>query len=174
MIASSWVSPSRNRSMWRCSICTAVSAWRAQRFERWPTSPRSTVSPCSASSSARTSSPRAGGWRERVHLESVVRKRHRGRARAYRCRRVRHRRPPSSTSRQPRTHLAGSKRRAHRTREPDTRSPLPVDVQREIAAAMFLSAETVKSYSARVFQKLGVRNRVEAAAIVHRSPEFSQ
>jgi DNA-binding NarL/FixJ family response regulator len=45
---------------------------------------------------------------------------------------------------------------------------------REIAAALFLSAETVKSYLAQVFQKLGVRNRVEAAAFVHRSPDFKQ
>jgi DNA-binding NarL/FixJ family response regulator len=45
---------------------------------------------------------------------------------------------------------------------------------REIAAALFLSAETIKSYLAQVFQKLGVRNRVEAAAFVHRSLDFSQ
>lgn len=43
---------------------------------------------------------------------------------------------------------------------------------REIAAALFLSSETVKSYLSKTFQKLGVRNRVEAAAFVHRSPEF--
>jgi DNA-binding NarL/FixJ family response regulator len=43
---------------------------------------------------------------------------------------------------------------------------------REIAAALFLSAETVKSYLARIFQKLEVRNRTQAAAFVHRSPDF--
>jgi DNA-binding NarL/FixJ family response regulator len=45
---------------------------------------------------------------------------------------------------------------------------------REIAAALFLSTETIKSYLAQVFQKLRVRNRVEAAAFVHRSPDFSR
>jgi DNA-binding NarL/FixJ family response regulator len=45
---------------------------------------------------------------------------------------------------------------------------------REIAAALFLSPETVKSYLSKTFQKLGVRNRVEAAAYVHRSPDFRQ
>ena len=45
---------------------------------------------------------------------------------------------------------------------------------REIAAALFLSAETIKSYLAQVFQKLQVRNRVEAAAFVHRAPDFRQ
>src|SRR3954447_2450024 len=43
---------------------------------------------------------------------------------------------------------------------------------REIAAALFLSPETVKSYLAKTFQKLQVRNRVEAATFVHQSPEF--
>jgi DNA-binding NarL/FixJ family response regulator len=43
---------------------------------------------------------------------------------------------------------------------------------REIAAALFLSAETVKGYLATVFAKLGVRNRVEAAGFVHRTASF--
>ena len=45
---------------------------------------------------------------------------------------------------------------------------------REIAAAMFLSQETVKGYLASVFNKLGVRNRVEAAGFVHRTNSFAQ
>jgi DNA-binding NarL/FixJ family response regulator len=45
---------------------------------------------------------------------------------------------------------------------------------REIAAAMFLSQETVKGYLASVFNKLGVRNRVEAAGFVHRTTSFAQ
>ncbi len=44
---------------------------------------------------------------------------------------------------------------------------------REIAAALYLSAETVKSYVAQIFSKLEVRNRVEASSFVHKSPEFS-
>jgi DNA-binding NarL/FixJ family response regulator len=43
---------------------------------------------------------------------------------------------------------------------------------REIAAALYLSAETVKGYLAAVFAKLGVRNRVEAAIFVHRTTSF--
>jgi DNA-binding NarL/FixJ family response regulator len=43
---------------------------------------------------------------------------------------------------------------------------------REIAAALYLSAETVKSYVAQIFSKLEVRNRVEASSFVHKSPEF--
>jgi DNA-binding NarL/FixJ family response regulator len=43
---------------------------------------------------------------------------------------------------------------------------------REIAAALYLSAETVKSYVAQIFSKLEVRNRVEASRFVHKSPEF--
>jgi DNA-binding NarL/FixJ family response regulator len=43
---------------------------------------------------------------------------------------------------------------------------------REIAAALHLSAETVKSYLRQVFSKLGLRNRVEATTFVHRSGAF--
>jgi DNA-binding NarL/FixJ family response regulator len=43
---------------------------------------------------------------------------------------------------------------------------------REIAAGLYLSPETVKSYVAQVFSKLEVRNRVEASSFVHRSGEF--
>ena len=45
---------------------------------------------------------------------------------------------------------------------------------REIADAMFLSPETVKSYVAQILSKLRVRNRVEATRFVHRSGEFDQ
>ena len=45
---------------------------------------------------------------------------------------------------------------------------------REIAEAVFLSPETVKSYVAQIFSKLGVRNRVEATRFVNRSGEFDQ
>jgi DNA-binding NarL/FixJ family response regulator len=43
---------------------------------------------------------------------------------------------------------------------------------REIAAALYLSYETVKSYVAQVFAKLSLRNRVEATNAVHRSGAF--
>lgn len=43
---------------------------------------------------------------------------------------------------------------------------------REIAAALYLSAETVKSYVAQLFTKLDVRNRVEASSFVHRTGDF--
>ncbi len=43
-----------------------------------------------------------------------------------------------------------------------------------IAEAVFLSPETVKSYVAQIFSKLGVRNRVEATRFVNRSGEFDQ
>jgi DNA-binding NarL/FixJ family response regulator len=43
---------------------------------------------------------------------------------------------------------------------------------REIAAALYLSAETVKSYVAQLFSKLEVRNRVEATNYVHRARDF--
>lgn len=43
---------------------------------------------------------------------------------------------------------------------------------REIAAALYLSAETVKSYVAQVFSKIEVRNRVEATNFVHRTRDF--
>ena len=59
-----------------------------------------------------------------------------------------------------------------RTRKPDAGPPLRGLVESEIAAELFLSAESVKSYVGRIFQKLGVRNRVEAAAFVHRSLDF--
>ena len=44
---------------------------------------------------------------------------------------------------------------------------------REIAAALYLSPETVKSYVAEIFSKLNVRNRVEATNFVHRTLDFS-
>jgi DNA-binding NarL/FixJ family response regulator len=45
---------------------------------------------------------------------------------------------------------------------------------REIAQALHLSAETVKSYLRQVFAKLGIRNRVEATTFVHRSGAFNR
>jgi DNA-binding NarL/FixJ family response regulator len=45
---------------------------------------------------------------------------------------------------------------------------------REIAAALYLSSETIKSYVARVFAKLGLRNRVEAANYVAQSQAFAR
>jgi DNA-binding NarL/FixJ family response regulator len=44
---------------------------------------------------------------------------------------------------------------------------------REIAAALYLSTETIKSYVAQIFAKLQVRNRVEATNFVHRTLDFS-
>jgi DNA-binding NarL/FixJ family response regulator len=44
---------------------------------------------------------------------------------------------------------------------------------REIAAGLYLSAETVKSYVAQIFAKLEVRNRVEATNFVNRTSEFA-
>jgi two-component system response regulator DesR len=44
---------------------------------------------------------------------------------------------------------------------------------REIAAGLYLSAETVKSYVAQIFAKIEVRNRVEATNFVHRTNEFA-
>ncbi|MCU1426270.1 MAG: response regulator transcription factor [Actinomycetia bacterium] len=43
---------------------------------------------------------------------------------------------------------------------------------REIAAALYLSLETVKGYLREIFNKLGLRNRVEATNYVHRSGAF--
>ncbi len=45
---------------------------------------------------------------------------------------------------------------------------------REIAAALYLSAETIKSYVAQIFAKIEVRNRVEAANFVHRTRDFDR
>ena len=45
---------------------------------------------------------------------------------------------------------------------------------REIADQIHLSAETVKSYLAQVFGKLGFRNRVEASGYVYRSEAFGR
>jgi len=45
---------------------------------------------------------------------------------------------------------------------------------REIAAALYLSPETVKGYIAQVFAKLGLRNRVEATNYVRDSGAFSR
>ena len=44
---------------------------------------------------------------------------------------------------------------------------------REIAAALYLSPETVKSYVGQIFAKLNVRNRVEATNFVNRTLDFS-
>jgi DNA-binding NarL/FixJ family response regulator len=45
---------------------------------------------------------------------------------------------------------------------------------REIAGALYLSAETIKSYLASVFSKLGLRNRVEAANYVNQTVAFAR
>ena len=45
---------------------------------------------------------------------------------------------------------------------------------REIAAALYLSVETVKGYMRQIFAKLGVRNRVQATNYVHRSGGFTR
>jgi DNA-binding NarL/FixJ family response regulator len=42
----------------------------------------------------------------------------------------------------------------------------------EIGTALFIGTETVKSHLSAAFDKLGVRNRVEAAAFVHRTEQF--
>ena len=44
---------------------------------------------------------------------------------------------------------------------------------REIASALYLSPETVKSYVGQIFAKLNVRNRVEATNFVNRTLDFS-
>jgi DNA-binding NarL/FixJ family response regulator len=45
---------------------------------------------------------------------------------------------------------------------------------REIAASLFISTETVKDYLSQAFARLGVRNRVEVTNLVRRSDEFSR
>jgi DNA-binding NarL/FixJ family response regulator len=45
---------------------------------------------------------------------------------------------------------------------------------REIAAALYLSPETVKGYLRQVFVKLGFRDRVEATNYVRRSEAFAR
>ncbi len=45
---------------------------------------------------------------------------------------------------------------------------------REIAAALYLSPETIKSYVASVFAKLSICNRVEAANYVHHATAFAR
>ena len=45
---------------------------------------------------------------------------------------------------------------------------------REIAAALYLSSETVKGYLRQAFAKLGLRNRVEATNYVRRSGAFER
>lgn len=42
----------------------------------------------------------------------------------------------------------------------------------DIAAALYVSVDTVKTHLARSFRKLGVHNRTELSALVHRRPSF--
>jgi len=42
----------------------------------------------------------------------------------------------------------------------------------EIAAALYVSVDTVKTHLARSFRKLGVHNRTELSALIHRRPSF--
>lgn len=42
----------------------------------------------------------------------------------------------------------------------------------EIADALFVSIDTVKTHLARSFRKLGVHNRTELSAVIHRRPSF--
>jgi DNA-binding NarL/FixJ family response regulator len=42
----------------------------------------------------------------------------------------------------------------------------------DIAQALFVSVDTVKTHLARSFRKLGVHNRTELSALVHRRPSF--
>lgn len=42
----------------------------------------------------------------------------------------------------------------------------------EIATVLFVSVDTVKTHLARSFRKLGVHNRTELSALVHRRPSF--
>lgn len=44
----------------------------------------------------------------------------------------------------------------------------------DIAEALFVSIDTVKTHLARSFRKLGVRNRTEMAALVLRTPSFQR
>lgn len=44
----------------------------------------------------------------------------------------------------------------------------------DIADALFVSIDTVKTHLARSFRKLGVRNRTEMAALVLRTPSFQR
>ena len=45
---------------------------------------------------------------------------------------------------------------------------------REIAAALYLSPETVKAYLAQAFRRLGIRNRVQATNYVRTSGAFER
>jgi len=45
---------------------------------------------------------------------------------------------------------------------------------REIAAALYLSLDTVKGHLSEAFARLGLRNRVEASSYVHRSQGFQR
>jgi DNA-binding NarL/FixJ family response regulator len=45
---------------------------------------------------------------------------------------------------------------------------------REIAAALMLSSETIKGYVSNALRKLGLRNRVQAATYVQRSEDFAR
>ncbi|MCU1497138.1 MAG: Helix-turn-helix transcriptional regulator [Acidimicrobiales bacterium] len=42
----------------------------------------------------------------------------------------------------------------------------------DIAEALFVSVDTVKTHLARSFRKLGVHNRTELSALIHRRPSF--
>ena len=42
----------------------------------------------------------------------------------------------------------------------------------QIAEALFVSVDTVKTHLARSFRKLGVHNRTELSALIHRRPSF--
>lgn len=42
----------------------------------------------------------------------------------------------------------------------------------EIAAALYISVDTVKTHLARAFRKLEVHNRTELSALIHRRPSF--
>ena len=44
---------------------------------------------------------------------------------------------------------------------------------REIGVALYLSSETVKDHLHRVFTKVGLKNRAQAASYVHRSGAFA-
>jgi DNA-binding NarL/FixJ family response regulator len=45
---------------------------------------------------------------------------------------------------------------------------------REVGEALFLSPQTIKGYVATIFEKIGVRNRVEASLFVFRSSDSTE